>query len=75
MEQYEKDPIRTESQGKQILKYLQEGHSLTPLDALKKFGCFRLGARIWDLKDKGYNIRTDIIKLGKSRVASYTLIE
>lgn len=44
------------SQEKQILEYLQAGNKITPIDALNMFGCFRLGARICDLRNKGYNI-------------------
>lgn len=33
-----------------ILKHLLRGMSLTPLEALSRFGCFRLGARIYDLR-------------------------
>ena len=32
----------TDSQKKRILRYLLNGNSLTPLDALNLFGCFRL---------------------------------
>ena len=42
------------SQEKQILKYMQSGNSITPMDALNRFGCFRLGARIYNLKNSGY---------------------
>lgn len=65
----------TESQRSKILQYLQKGYSITPISALDKFQCFRLGARIWDLKDKGHQIETDMIddkKTGK-RYASYRL--
>lgn len=62
-----------ESQGAQILSYLREGNSLTPLEALNKFGCFRLGARIWDLKREGHDIHTDLIEANGKRVASYRL--
>jgi hypothetical protein len=55
-----------ESQSKMIKEYLLSGGSISPLDALKMFGCFRLGARIWDLRHKeGMDIK---------RVAVYTLI-
>lgn len=40
----------------QILSYLKAGNSITPLDALQLFGCFRLGARIWDLRKSGVEI-------------------
>ena len=64
-----------EAQEKQILEHLQKGYSLTPLEALQKYGCFRLGARIYDLKQKGYNIHTDTITAGKKRYAQYTMAE
>lgn len=35
------------SQSVQIKAALLRGETLTPLDALRRFGCFRLGARIW----------------------------
>lgn len=64
----------TESQCTKILAYLQTGKSITGMEALKKFDCFRLGARIYDLKDRGYAIESELIQLpnGK-RVARYTL--
>ena len=42
----------------QILSALKKGQKLTPLDALRRFGCFRLGARIHELRSKGYAIET-----------------
>lgn len=59
------------SQGEQILAYLSAGNALTPLDALNKFGCFRLGARIYDLKKDGYAIQTELVEIGGKRVARY----
>ena len=61
------------TQKQQIEAYLTKGKSLTPIDALSKFGCFRLAARIADLRNEGLNIATKIVtKKGKS-YASYTL--
>ena len=51
------------SQNKQIADYLNKGKKLTPIDALNKFGCFRLAARIADLRNEGMNIVTNTIKL------------
>ena len=63
------------TQTDQILAYLKTGGSLTPLDALDKFGCFRLGARIWDIKRRGFAIRTEnLIVPGNKRVARYWLV-
>jgi len=42
-----------ESQNKQIKAHLEEGNSITAIQALEKFGCFRLAARIKDLKETG----------------------
>ena len=41
------------SQAKRILAYMKAGNRITPIEALNLFGCFRLGARIADLKDGG----------------------
>ncbi len=61
------------SQAKQILKHLQEGNTITPLEALNKFGCFRLGARIWDLKKKGHRIEPRMIESEGKHYAEYRL--
>jgi hypothetical protein len=62
------------SQNKQIADYLNKGKKLTTLDALNKFGCFRLASRINDLRNDGMNITTKIIKLdNKKQVAQYSL--
>jgi len=66
-----------ESQNAQIRDYLKSGKSLTALDALYQFGCFRLGGRIYDLKAEGMNIETTMIKItsgGKTKyVARYKI--
>lgn len=66
----------SESQNKMIAKWLKSGHSITQMEALKMFGCFRLASRITDLRQKfGLNIETNRIttNTGK-RVAQYRLI-
>ena len=62
------------SQNKQIADYLNKGKKLTPIDALNKFGCFRLAARIADLRNEGMNIVTRTIKLENNKqVAQYSI--
>jgi hypothetical protein len=62
------------SQNNLILKALKRGAKLTPIDALARFGCFRLSARILDLKAAGHNIKTKIIKSANGkRFAQYSL--
>lgn len=65
------------SQKQLILEYLQLGHPITPIEALRHFGCFRLGARIADIKKDGHAIHTEMIhdKNTGKRYASYSLIE
>ena len=62
------------SQSQKIFEHLWNGNTLTPIEALERFGCFRLSARIKNLRDDGLDIKTDIIttKSGK-RVAQYYL--
>ena len=44
-------------QNESIIKYLiLHKRGLTPIQALDKFGCFRLASRIWELKQDGYDI-------------------
>ena len=62
------------SQNKQIADYLNKGKKLTTIDALNKFGCFRLASRINDLRNDGMNITTKIIKLeNKKQIAQYSI--
>lgn len=62
------------SQREQILEFLKQGNELTPLDALERFQCFRLAARINDLRSSGHDIITEDRALpnGK-RVAAYRM--
>ena len=45
------------TQTEKILKYIEENHSITPLEALREFGCFRLASRMCDIKQMGYNVQ------------------
>ena len=64
----------TDSQNALIKGWLLNGYSITQLEALTQFGCFRLAARIADLRDQNLNVVTEIVTLenGK-RVARYFL--
>lgn len=42
-----------------ILAHLKRFGSIEPLTALREYGCYRLGARIADLRHDGYNIITE----------------
>lgn len=62
------------TQEAQILSYLKTGRTLTPIEALDRFGCFRLAARVYRLKDAGWPIHCDRreVENGK-RVGRYSL--
>lgn len=67
------DYMSAKSQTEEILKYLQSGKAITPLEALEKFGCFRLGGRIFDLRQQGHRIKTETVKKNGKHYASYSL--
>lgn len=59
------------SQEISILQHLQSGQTITSLDALKMFGCFRCASRINELRREGYNIETRMIESNGKRFAEY----
>ena len=63
-----------DSQTSRILAQLRIA-SMTPLDAFRAIGCMRLGARIFELRREGHQIKTDMVKVGGKRVARYRLIK
>lgn len=44
-----------------ILGYLREHGSISQLEAAQELGCWRLGARIWDLRHEGHAIRREMV--------------
>ena len=52
-----------ESQVKAIIAHLSNrGNTITALNALQMFGCFRLASRIWDIKQRGIDVRDRYIE-------------
>ena len=64
----------SESQNKQILDYLEIGNKITPLEALYQFGCFRLSAVIFNLRQEGFNIITHNKTVDGKTFAEYELV-
>jgi hypothetical protein len=62
------------TQAEHILSHLKSKGPISPLIALREYGCFRLGARIWDLRRDGWPIDRDMVstETGK-RVALYRI--
>ena len=64
-----------------ILKYLKtHKKGITPMIALEKFGCMRLSGRIFELRDMGYEISSEITAVRNRdgdicHVANYKLVE
>lgn len=52
----------TANQRDMILQYMRDCGSITPAQAIEELGCYRLGARIWDLRHAGHNIKTESVK-------------
>ena len=62
------------SQKNAILAYMKAGNGITAMDALRLCGCFRLSARIADIKKLGYAVKTESINVeGGKYVARYSL--
>jgi len=65
---------RRPTQAGKILAYLQAGNRLTALEALQQFGCFRLAARIHELRNQGWQIAERMVETSSGkRVAEYYL--
>lgn len=62
-----------ESQRLEILKHLKKGRSVTPLEALEKWGCMRLSGRIIELRRAGHNIVTEVEEKNGKRYARYKM--
>jgi hypothetical protein len=61
------------SQNSDILEALESGVQITPMMALGRYGCFRLGARIYELRKKGHPIKTEMITVKGKRFARYEM--
>jgi hypothetical protein len=55
----------------EVLKFLKENGSITPMEALSKIGCYRLAPRIFELRDQGHKIETELTRVGKQVRSRY----
>jgi hypothetical protein len=62
------------SQCADILEALRRG-PITPLEALKDYGCLRLAARIEELRSSGHIIVTEMVKANGKKFGQYVLIK
>jgi hypothetical protein len=56
-----------------VLKHLKSGKPINPLEALQKYGIFRLGARIYDLTCMGHKIKSRLVSKNGKRFAQYSM--
>lgn len=61
----------TNTQNNKILTHLQLFGYITPMIALDLYGCFRLSARILNLRKAGYLIETEIVHKNGKQFAKY----
>jgi hypothetical protein len=66
--------VKSPTQNDLVLDALLAGDVLTPLDALRRFGCFRLAARVADLRSRGFQIETISGEANGKRFAQYRLV-
>lgn len=59
------------SQRDQILDHLQQGFTLTRMQALEWFGCIEAPTRIFELKEQGFNIKKNMVAVNGKLVAEY----
>jgi hypothetical protein len=65
----------SKTQSEMILSHLKSKKAITPLEALTKYGCLRLAARIRDLRDSGHTILTENVTANGKRFAKYRLMQ
>lgn len=69
--------MKRETQRSKVKQHLESGQAITPMDALERYGCFRLAAIIHDLKhDDGMPIEKELVvnRYG-TRYAKYRVVE
>ena len=54
-------PRKKLCQTDKVLRHLRDYGTITPMDALRDYSIMRLGARVWDLKRRGYNVSSRIV--------------
>ena len=63
-----------------LLNYLEAHDGINPLEAWWELGIYRLGARIFDLRKRGYRIEKRMVKIlnrftEECEVAEYRLVK
>lgn len=64
---------KKQSQRERILSHLKSGRTLNPKQAWNLYGCYRLSARIHDLKKAGFDIVTRLVHVDGNKYAEYSM--
>ncbi len=67
------------TQNERLAAYLERNKTINPLVAWVKLGIYRLGARVFDLRKQGYEIKSENVKVQNRfgedcHVAQYRLV-
>lgn len=65
------------SQNDKIMMWLKTNRAINPAQAFTELGIYRLSARIKELREKGYDIRTLMTetKNGETKYATYVYVD
>lgn len=61
------------TQEQQVLQHLKKHGTIRPLEALRRYGIYRLADSCFKLRSKGHRVKTRIIRKGKKQFAEYSL--
>lgn len=66
--------MMAKSQREKVLEHLKAGATISQYEAIMEYSAFRLSSIIYDLRQQGYNIKTNMVQrpTGK-RLAEYKL--
>lgn len=66
--------MKTQTQAQLVYEHMLNKGAITALDALNLYGCFRLAARVKDLRDEGIQIDSEPWRThGGALIAKYSL--
>jgi hypothetical protein len=66
--------VKPDTQKAAILFHVKQRRPITALEALKRYGCFRLAARVYELRADGHPIIQRMREIRGKRVAEYRLV-
>ena len=67
------------SQEAQVIEFIKSHGSITQKQAVDFLGCYRLSARVWNIKATGVDVRKEMVIVpnrhgGTARVARYYIV-